>query len=381
MGAQKRDISTGVDKLVKLISEKGKLSLNEASKNLGMPTSVIEEWAHFLEKKGIINLKYLFTNTYLLRKDFSEKEIKKRKKDFVNKKEGIVRKSETFLKSMHKNFSFLTDLKEDYMSFRKEIEKELKHVNIDYKEIEEFHKLKRELEKEILEEQNLVKNKVHELHTDLAKSNKEFQEMIAKIKKEENTLEEDINCSDKIKTEEARMLKELNNIQDNAKRVMKKIMKTCDDKKQASFDLKTFEKRSKILKNVLEKRKKEFPTIITKLESEEKRMNSKYKEILNKYNDSEAISKKDALGLKTTLAKSQNKINEIDTIINKVFSEYSNLEVDLKKVLDEAKSIKVLKGENLDEHITPLNEKLEKLSDQKDKFHQHLHKLRFILKK
>ncbi|MBD3164754.1 hypothetical protein GF323_06150 [Candidatus Woesearchaeota archaeon] len=61
-------IQTEADKLISLVDTKGKISAKEASKILGLKERQVEEWADFLEKHGILNLKLNFFNLKLISK-------------------------------------------------------------------------------------------------------------------------------------------------------------------------------------------------------------------------------------------------------------------------------------------------------------------------
>ena len=58
MDIQGSVIETGVYKLVKLVKQRGKIALSDASMELGLSTSVIQEWVDFLEDEGIISIEY-----------------------------------------------------------------------------------------------------------------------------------------------------------------------------------------------------------------------------------------------------------------------------------------------------------------------------------
>ena len=60
------NITTAVDSLVKLVNKEGKIGLEEASKKLGLPTNVLNEWATFLDQEKIIHMEYKFTTPYLM---------------------------------------------------------------------------------------------------------------------------------------------------------------------------------------------------------------------------------------------------------------------------------------------------------------------------
>lgn len=61
-------IQTEADRLISLVDTKGKITAKEASKILGIKERQIEEWADFLEKHGILNLKLNFFNLKLISK-------------------------------------------------------------------------------------------------------------------------------------------------------------------------------------------------------------------------------------------------------------------------------------------------------------------------
>jgi len=59
-------ISTGVDQLIRLVKEKGKVEMGAASKELHQPMRTVEDWAHVLEEEGLIRIEYKLTKIYLV---------------------------------------------------------------------------------------------------------------------------------------------------------------------------------------------------------------------------------------------------------------------------------------------------------------------------
>ncbi len=62
------DITTAIDSLVKLVNERGSISLEETSKILKIPENIINEWATFLEEEKVLNIEYKFTTPFLIAK-------------------------------------------------------------------------------------------------------------------------------------------------------------------------------------------------------------------------------------------------------------------------------------------------------------------------
>jgi len=83
------NITTAVDSLVKLVNSKGRISVEIASKELGLPQNIINEWASFLDQEEIIHVEYKFTTPYLISKS-EETKSKKADVDY----ELIMRKLE-----------------------------------------------------------------------------------------------------------------------------------------------------------------------------------------------------------------------------------------------------------------------------------------------
>ena len=68
-------ITTGVDKLIELVKEKGKIDISLASKLLHIPVHQIEDWARVLEDAGIISIEYHLTHVFLVWKAPTYEEI------------------------------------------------------------------------------------------------------------------------------------------------------------------------------------------------------------------------------------------------------------------------------------------------------------------
>ncbi len=59
-------ISTGVDQLIRLVKEKGKVEIGAAAKELRQPQRTVEDWAHVLEAEKLITIEYKLTKVYLV---------------------------------------------------------------------------------------------------------------------------------------------------------------------------------------------------------------------------------------------------------------------------------------------------------------------------
>jgi hypothetical protein len=59
------EVQTGVDDLMQLVKDKGRISLSDAAKQLNMPDSTIQAWVDFLVEDHILGIEYKFTTPYI----------------------------------------------------------------------------------------------------------------------------------------------------------------------------------------------------------------------------------------------------------------------------------------------------------------------------
>ena len=110
-------IETGVDRLVRLVKERGKIAMQDAAKQLGLSKTVIEEWADFLEEEGIISLEHSLTKSYLIERKLTKKEVEVKAKEFSGKKDVFVRKAEVTTSFLEKEADKFKDVKNDTIPF------------------------------------------------------------------------------------------------------------------------------------------------------------------------------------------------------------------------------------------------------------------------
>lgn len=84
------NIQTGVDRLVALVKEKGKIAIDEAAKTLGVSKDNVQEWADFLEEESIIEIKYGLAKTYLVDRKLTKTESVQQERQYEQRRETYV---------------------------------------------------------------------------------------------------------------------------------------------------------------------------------------------------------------------------------------------------------------------------------------------------
>ena len=86
------NITTAVDSLVNLVNDKGKISIDDASRELGIPSNILNEWATFLDQENIIHIEYKFTTPYLTKSADVKKEIRENAERISDTAELVIRR-------------------------------------------------------------------------------------------------------------------------------------------------------------------------------------------------------------------------------------------------------------------------------------------------
>src|SRR3989338_2582746 len=152
-------IETGVDKLVNLIKERGKISIPDAAKQLGTSTQVVGEWADFLEEEGIISIQHTLTKPYLVERKLTKKEVESKAKEFEGKKDVFVRKAEVTVNFLEKEAGKLKDVKTEFDKIRKGLGFDLGEVRKELDELHKYEQLKISFDKKVQEQKESEKRK------------------------------------------------------------------------------------------------------------------------------------------------------------------------------------------------------------------------------
>ncbi|MEW6529051.1 MAG: hypothetical protein AB1391_04125 [Candidatus Micrarchaeota archaeon] len=226
-------ISTGVDALIKLIREKGKIEITVASQLLNISISSIEDWAHTLENEGIISIEYQLTKVYLKWVSPTEEEISHEKTELESKKSELLQELKERDEKALVQLNEITALKSEFginysaiMSRINEIEKK----NADATQTkdlseENYYKVSdkiKELEGKTVEVGNLVKS----MHEQLEKTRNEL--LGSDIRDQMNKIME--------------TGKEITSLKEELEAMEKKVQDTLDSISKADVDISEIKK-------------------------------------------------------------------------------------------------------------------------------------------
>lgn len=119
MGLDDLLISTGVDALIKLVRERGRVEIRQAAEALHLPLQTVEDWSRVLEGEGLVRIEYQLTNVILVWVPPGGEEVRKRSQAVGRKKNETIQKIEAIQRSVEQSQVDLSALQEQ-MSLTKE---------------------------------------------------------------------------------------------------------------------------------------------------------------------------------------------------------------------------------------------------------------------
>lgn len=135
-------IRTAADELFELVKKSKKVSVEDASKIMKMPLSIVQALVDFLVEEKVFGIEYKFTTPYVYLYKEGLKEAKKREKSFTK---GLVTKEEFYEKAKKRNvpYEYIEGLwrkylKQNIIKLREEFVSKSKEKKIAAGKIEEL---------------------------------------------------------------------------------------------------------------------------------------------------------------------------------------------------------------------------------------------------
>jgi len=195
-------IKTGVDKLVELVLDKKKISVDDASKELGVSKDVIQEWAEFLEEEKIISVEYSLSKTYLVEKKLTKQDVERKKDQYKDKKEAFIRKVDTTLQHLTNETSRFEEIKTAYNELKDDIGGEISDVKHELDELRHYESLKRSMDSDIMKQRLDYEKMVEQVHNKLLSEEKRYEQLTGDIKSQEDKLDLKLKAVDVLKKKE-----------------------------------------------------------------------------------------------------------------------------------------------------------------------------------
>src|SRR3989338_4697209 len=373
-------IETGVDRLVNLVDEKGRVSSADAAKELGVSTTVVMEWAEFLEEEGVIKIEYRFTKPFLIARKLAKKDIQEKAKEFSGKKEVFVRKAEGSLSFLEKESEKLKSLKEEFGKIKKELGIDIGSVNNELEELKNYEQLKLSLDRKIEEQKALSMNKLQEITQQILREKKKYQDMLSNIKEEEKILERDKVEASSLEESEKLVRQKLDAVRGIMQKVEAKTKTEEEDIKNVRGHIQNMENLAKAAEARIEKERSLIEPLVKQSQMQTEKIKELQQAVISKIESKEKKLSKAKEASKKMKEFFKKKMGVFD-IIEKVNWDRNDLERELIELIKKAKSFRLSsKSRDIGTEIVDLEKKFKDVDDKKKAFEQELKKLGVFFK-
>ena len=373
-------IETGVDKLVNLVKERGRIALTDAAKELGVSTTVVQEWVDFLEDEGIISVEYKMTKSFLVERKLTKKEVEAKSKEFESKKDVFVRKAEVSLSFLGKQAEELKNVKGEFDRIKNELGLELDTVRNELKELEKYQQMRQELQKQIEEQKDDAKAKIEELTKQILNEQRRYQALVTDIEKEKINLAHEKQQAKSIEESEKLLNKKLSDLKGMITLIEKKVGEEDLAIKNSELHIERLNSIIEDVKQRVEEEKASIAPLIEKSKELEKKMIELQENIIKRI----AEKKKTAVNAD----KITKKVNDffakkmaVVNLVDKVNKDRNELEKSLIELIKKAKSFQ-LAGRRGDtgKEMLDLEKKFDEVNKKKGVFEGELKKIASFFK-
>ncbi len=368
-------IETGVDKLVKIVKERGRVALPDAAKELGVSTTVIQEWVDFLEEEGIISVEYKLTKPYLVDRKLNKKEVEEKAKEFTTKKDVFVRKAEFSLSFLEKQADELKNVKSEFDKLKNDLGLDLESVRNELGELERYQQLKEELRKQVEEQRREAKIKMEEFAKQISTEQKKYLELMTDMKKEQESLVKEKADAVSLEESERMLNKKLEDLKSMTALIEKKISAGNTALKDSESHIRRLGLLIDSIKQRVNEEKVVIEPLIQKSREQEKKVIELQDKILNKIaeNEKSVSSAKSVTGKFKSLF--EKKLVAMD-LIYKVNKDRDDLEKNLMDLIKKAKSFQLtMKKGDIGKEMVDLEKKFSEVDKKKSVFEIELKKL------
>lgn len=374
-------IETGVDKLVNLVKERGRIALADAAIELGVSATVIQEWVDFLEEEGIISVEYKLTKPFLVERRLTKKEVEAKTKEFSGKKEAFVRKAEVSLSFLEKQAEDLKKVKDEFDRLKQDLGFELDTVRNELKELETYQQLKQELEKQVKEQKNDAKLKIEDLTKQILREQKRYQDLIADLKKEKGELDKEKSEAKSIEESEKLLNSKLAELKNMTNLLEKKISDEDSAIKNSESHIERLNRLTEEIKQHVNEEKSAIGPLIEKSKEQEKKMLELQEQIVKKLAQKQksAVS---AQAIKKKVEEFFEKKLAVADLVDRVNKDRDELEKNLIELIKKAKSFQLsAKSGDVGKQMIELEKKFNEVDKKKSMFEEEMKKLTSFFKK
>jgi hypothetical protein len=384
MSGESLTIKTGVDRLVDLIKEEKRVSIEEAARILSVPKVLVEEWADFLEEKEIIGVEYKFATPYLVYKELTKEDVEERQKEFSARKEGFARKVDSVLKSLDTQGVDFSGIKAEIKELTRELDSKAGNVKKELDLLSQYEQMKREIDGDIMKRQLDMDEKRKSLEKQILLKKNSIHSILKRMDAEQSKLVREQQIAELLKKTEAQLEKKLADIVAKAQSVDNQIKSEDSVVSVAAKKISDFRQISESAKVELMKQERELGPMLEESRKHEQKIAELRKRFFEKVSligkTSNRLSADSARETRMKFKKLFDKKEEAERMVDKLTVDLNGLKSELKELLEEAMVMQATsKSKRVSDYVKEFEAKFTALSSKREKFQGEVAKLNAVL--
>ncbi|HII72326.1 TPA: hypothetical protein HA265_06240 [Candidatus Woesearchaeota archaeon] len=385
--AGKKVIETGVDKLVRLINEKGQISIKEAAKELGISVSNIEEWADFLEEEGVISIQSKLATTYLTQRKVSKKDIVTKVKEAKQENEAVIRRVESSINAIQRDSEEIKLIDSEFRKIKSTLDDNFKKLSKKLENLENQRKSHSEMETRRKGLEDEYEKRLDQLAKKVKSEKLEYDGVMKLVHTEQENIKGEQKKIEDLKDTEQKLQKRLDDINKEISGVKQEIQKGNKELEDDETKLKKAEELAKKIETEIRSYQKDIEGLADDIDKSKKQLEGMEKEFIS---DVKALEEgkldkvgayRDAKKMVDSIKAFFDKTKVVEELIKKAEQEEKELKEHFEKMVKKAKAFSVLSGsEDVKKEIDGLGEELKAIEERKALLGGQLKKLRNIMR-
>jgi chromosome segregation ATPase len=332
------NIKTGVDKLVELVSEKKKVTVDAAAKELGVGKDVVQEWAEFLEEENIVSLEYNLSKTWIVEKRITKDDVLHGASEVSSEKEALSRRIDVAITSLQKETSGFEDVRKEFANIQGHIKSEIETVKKQLGDLERYDSLRKNLDKDVSKQRENYDAFIKLTEEKLKIESDKYDDLKTHIEKERKNIEQYIQKMEelkKLKIDYERTINTLKESLGHIEDVLQDYRKRFEESGRVMNNYKS--SLDKLEQDISERKGGLLANKMKDLKTDEEKLFKRQAEIEGEIKKA-TVSMESFMGINTKVHKSFDGYFSKNIATEKLISEIENDKTDLTKDLESLKS-------------------------------------------
>ncbi|MFA6036119.1 MAG: hypothetical protein WC759_04125 [Candidatus Micrarchaeia archaeon] len=269
MAEDSLNVTTGIDGLIKLVHDRGRIELGEAARLVGVAPQVAEGWARSLEEQDLLKVEYQLTKIYLVWKELDDAELGTRVQKVQAQKSAVAQDIAALIERARTRSGEMEEIRGELDKLSGAMDDRLP-ANL-RRRLDALHDVDRDKEKIFqakMQSLDEVKGKLDAIERDISTKRELLEQMRERAKAVENTpeLKQRVN---EILDARKKLDETLGNIKEMRGSLDEEMKRSTDQKKQMTGVIDAMGKLEGKMDEML-KAKKDAQALIENLDSQVK---------------------------------------------------------------------------------------------------------------